>query len=367
MQEALHAEMARQRDDRSALSRAAEALEERGRTARLTSYLAEAAVLWLQGRQHVRAARIVDRLSPGLADRHRSADWLLVVAKVCEAAAGSGRPSVAASCVDLLAPYAGRAVLSSGGIAFAGVVEDYLALATGDVAQADRARAAYVRIGADWWARRGPLARPAEQPETPAAEPRVLHLHPLDDLGPTPMWCIGREGDVRSVPAMQGLEYLRLLAERPGVDVPVLELWAAVHGTPVIAEESVLVDQQALTAYRRRVRELDEAIERAEASGDEERGERLGTERARLIAQARTGGMTPAQRGGTPRRAHAGRGAPGHHGRAGTPRAARRRGRPGPAREDPHRHQLPLRGRPVPPGGVAGTAGPSRAAARSDS
>ncbi len=70
------------------------------------------------------------------------------------------------------------------------------------------------------------------------------------------------------VPAMQGLQYVRLLLESPGVDVPAVELAAAITGTPVVEDAGVLVDQQALTAYRRRVRELDEAIERAEAGAD---------------------------------------------------------------------------------------------------
>jgi hypothetical protein len=57
----------------------------------------------------------------------------------------------------MLGPYAGRGVVQSWGAAFAGVVDDYLALGTGDRGHASRARALYDRIGADWWARRSHL------------------------------------------------------------------------------------------------------------------------------------------------------------------------------------------------------------------
>jgi hypothetical protein len=110
-------------------------------------------------------------------------------------------------------------VLDSRAVAFAGVVDDYLALATQDREHAAHARAAYHRLGADWWARRGPLGRKHEPP-TGVQGTRVLHLHPTESDGPTPLWCMGREGSVRMVPTMPGLEPLRQLLERPGIDVP---------------------------------------------------------------------------------------------------------------------------------------------------
>ena len=119
---------------------------------------------------------------------------------------------------------------------FAGVVDDYLALATRDREHAAAARAAYRRLGADWWARRGPLGRPHGNP---AAEgTRILHLHPADTEGPTRLWCVGREGATRTVPSVQGLEHLRRLVERPGCEVPGAE------------EES----EQARSAIRRSMR-----------------------------------------------------------------------------------------------------------------
>jgi hypothetical protein len=216
---ALQAELARQRGERLALVQQASSCQERGRSADHAASLAEAAVLWLEGGEPARARQLVDLLAPALDDLPRDADWLLVVCKVCEAAAGSGRTGTATRCAGLLAPYAGRGVLDPRGSAFSGVVDDYLALATRDREQAAHARAAYHRLGADWWARRGPLGRPHD-PAGGTEGPRVLHLHPVEVEGPTRLWCVGREGSERLVPSMQGLEHLRRLVERPGSVVP---------------------------------------------------------------------------------------------------------------------------------------------------
>ena len=215
----LYAELARQRGERTALVQHATSCEERGHSRDDASLLAQAAVLWLESGEPERARRLADQLAPALSDLPHDADWLLVICKVCEAAAGSGRRGTAERCARLLAPYAGRGVLGSRAVAFSGVVDDYLALATRDREHAASARAAYRRLGADWWARRGPLGR-THEPVTGAEGARILHLHPAEAEGPTRLWCVGREGATRTVPSMQGLEYLRRLVERPGCEVP---------------------------------------------------------------------------------------------------------------------------------------------------
>ena len=189
----LHAELARQRGERTALVQHATSCEERGHSRDVASLLAQAAVLWLESGEPERARRLADQLAPALGDLPRDADWLPVICKVSEAAAGSGRRGTAERCARLLAPYAGRGVLESRAVAFSGVVDDYLALATGDREHAASARAAYRRLGADWWARRGPLGR-THEPVTGVEGTRVLHLHPAEADGPTRLWCVGREG-----------------------------------------------------------------------------------------------------------------------------------------------------------------------------
>jgi hypothetical protein len=248
----LQVELARHRGDRAALSRHARELEEHGRSTHLPSVDAEAAVLWVESGEPGRARRLVDLHAPDLGDLPRDGDWLLTVSNLCEAAVGSGRPGTAEDCARLLAPYAGRAVLKPLAQVFSGVVDDYLALATGDPARADEARAAYQRIGADWWVRRGPLGHPHEGSPT---APRVLHLHPAETEGATRLWCVGREGSLRRVPSMRGLEYIRLLLQSPGVDLPAQELSAAADPDVVDSGTGTLVDQQALAEHRRQARE----------------------------------------------------------------------------------------------------------------
>ena len=83
----------------------------------------------------------------------------------------------------------------------------------------------------------------------------MLHLHPAEADGPNRVWCVGREGSLRMVPSMHGLEYVRLLVQSPGVDVPALELSAAADPAVADSGTGALVDQQALAEHRRRSRE----------------------------------------------------------------------------------------------------------------
>ena len=261
--DSLQVELARHRADRVALSRHAEALEERGRSTHLPTPTVEAAVLWIESGEPERARRLVDLHAPDLDDLPRDGDWLVTVSKLCEAAAGTGRPGTAAECARLLEPYAGRAVLKPLAHVFSGVVDDYLALATGDPARADEARAAYRRIGADWWVHRGPLGRSADGSRIDI--PRVLHLHPTEAEG-SRLWCVGHEGALRKVPSMHGLEYIRLLVQSPGVDVPALELSAAADPDVVDSGTGTLVDQEALAEHRRRTRESPAAAPEVEGA-----------------------------------------------------------------------------------------------------
>ena len=255
--DSLQVELARHRADRGALSRHAQALEDRGRSTHLPTPTAEAAVLWIESGEPERARRLVDLHAPDLDDLPRDGEWLVTVSKLCEAAAGSGRPRTAAECARLLEPYAGRAVLKPLGHVFSVVVDDYLALATGDPDRADEARAAYRRLGADWWVSRGPLGRPNGSSRIDI--PRVLHLHPTEAEGSTRLWSVGHEGSLRVVPSMHGLEYIRLLLESPRADVPALELAARADPGVVDSGTGTLVDQEALAEHRRRSLESPDA------------------------------------------------------------------------------------------------------------
>ena len=168
----------------------------------------EAAVLWLEQRQHRPSRRLVDRLADRVEGLPTTAFSRWSRADVCEAAVGSGRRVVAASTAPACSsPSPTTPWWRPDATAFGGVVDDFLALATGDRESATRARISYEQLGAWWWARRRALDL---HPST--SLPRVLHLHPShrastgDRSGAS-----APDGHTHLVTAMPGLEHLRAL------------------------------------------------------------------------------------------------------------------------------------------------------------
>ncbi len=220
----LRNDRARQLGDREGLATGAAACEAyadaQDEVSRATAVVArsEAAVLWLESGSIGRAAALVDRL----ADRVESLDdhlLPLVASRLCEAAVGSGRRVVAARCARLLQPFAHQAVVAPDATAFGGVVDDFIALATGDRESATRARISYEQLGAWWWARRRALDL---HPST--SLPRVLHLHPSYRASTGTEWCVGADGHTHLITAMPGLQHLRALLHNPGRDLSAAEL-----------------------------------------------------------------------------------------------------------------------------------------------
>jgi hypothetical protein len=283
----LSAGIARQSGNVGALAREAASFEAFGAAEGVLSICAQAAVLWLAAGDVGHAGALLHQLAgEDLAAVPRDVDWLLTVTSLTEVAVSAGVSDVVEAAVPMLAPYAGRGVLNAGA-SFEGVVDDYLAralLVLGRAAEADRHRAAagaaYRRLDAPWWQHRltpspGSSQRPAE----------VVHLHPAGDG----LWVVGPHGATRTLPAMRGLQYLRLLLDRPGAEVAALDLSGAVAGHAGFrvadADMGPLLDRRALAAYRRRLAELDEDLREADAWGDPLRGERLTAEREALLAQ----------------------------------------------------------------------------------
>jgi hypothetical protein len=134
-------------------------------------------------------------------------------------------------------------------------------------------------MGAGWWL--GRLAAPGRA-RPPVS---VVRLHP--EAGG--VWVIGRDGDAAAIRDMKGLRYLRLLLQRPGVDLTALEMSDAVAGHPGTSvpegDSAELVDRQALVAYQRRLTELDADLSEAEAWADAERRAALSQERQALLEQ----------------------------------------------------------------------------------
>lgn len=285
----LVADRARQAGDLDTLRVEAAAFEAYGAAEGVPSVSAEAAVLWAAAGEPGRALGLLYQLAgAGLATVTRDVDFLLTITALVEVAAAAGDLDIAAEGVRLLTPYAGRAVLNAGAVAFHGVVDDYLhraerVLGRPGATQWHSATSAYRRLGAVWW--RDRLAAAAGTvPETPVT---AVHLHPDGDRG----WIVGTGGATTSLPDLKGLHYVRELIRRPGTEISALDLSAAAPGhagtTVVEAATGELVDRQALEAYRRRLRDIDADLAEAGSWADPGRVDLLRDERDALLAEVR--------------------------------------------------------------------------------
>lgn len=140
-------------------------------------------------------------------------------------------------------------------------------------------------------------------------------------------WTVVFDGRTVHVRDLQGMRYLARLLAEPGREHHVLDLVAAATGrgrSAVGADElpgsglgdaGELLDARAKESYRRRLAEIDEDIEEARTTGDDERAARADAERDFLVQElARAFGM-----GGRVRRA----GSASERARAGVTRAIR--------------------------------------------
>ena len=274
--------------DLVALRDEAGAFEAYGATEGIPSVSAVGASLWLAAGQPDRATVLVTQLMAGGIDGiARDVDFLLTMSLVVGVAAGLEISDVARDGAAALAPYAGRGGLNAGAVTFHGVVDDYLDRAGRLLGEADAERwrhtaeSAYRRVGAGWWERNLRAARP-RVPSTPARSISFMR----EDNG---RWCVGAEGATFEMADLKGLQYLRYLLERPGTDVGALALSDAVAGHPgTTLDEADMgdpLDPAALTAYRRRLVELDADLDAADARGDQPAAAKLSAERDALLHQ----------------------------------------------------------------------------------
>jgi hypothetical protein len=290
------AEIARHAGDVGFLAGEAVLGEEYGVQHGIESVMAEAAVLAFQAGDTERASRLVVQVAGGgFYHVPYDVDWLLTVSKTTEAAAGLGYTDIARAGMTLMAPYAGRCVVNAGAVVCVGVVEDYLwraAVVCGDARADDwraAAQAAYRRLDAPWWLRR--VSAPPDLPHgAPPAAPRPAARRSVElrRLPGQAVWAVGPAGDARLLPDMKGLHYLRALLQRPEAEVSALELSAMVarHGAPMAEPDAgERLDRRALTAYRTRLREIDEELDEAQSWNDRARAERIEAEREALLRE----------------------------------------------------------------------------------
>jgi len=228
-------------------------------------------------------------LLPALA---RDSEWLPVVAQVAEIMALTGPHPVARWAYDALTPYAGMFVVEGICAAVRGPVRRHLALladALGDreaaaahrsealaQARALGATALVARIESEGGASGPPSAAGDGGPE-PAAPDHVFRRD-------GEVWTLrygGREIRLRD---SKGLRDLHALLTRPGTAVAALDLAVAAPGRLAAAPDTgEVIDAQARSAYRQRLRELEEAAAEADATADIERSARIAAERDALV------------------------------------------------------------------------------------
>jgi hypothetical protein len=288
--------VARQAGDVDTLVAEASAYESFGIAHGVRSILAEAALLWLEAGSQDRAGVLIGQaVAGGVESLPRDVDWLLTLTTAVEISARTGAGDVVERGLALLTPYAGRAVVNAGGVAFTGVVEDYLRIACtalgrhGEAARwATTAYAAYRRLDAQWWLRRIEAASAASsqaEPVTPVRGQVTPAVLAPDGDG---VWLVGIHGRAVTTPAMKGFRYLHLLLERPQVELTALEMAAAVAGHHTQVHQPDLgqvLDRQALAAYKRRITELDDELAETRSWSDQPRTARLAAERSMLLDQ----------------------------------------------------------------------------------
>ncbi|MFL6022571.1 MAG: hypothetical protein ACJ72O_04460, partial [Marmoricola sp.] len=222
---------------------------------------AEAAFMWLRAGRRDRAEELLRPFRGGvLSEVARDVDWMLTLQLVLELAVELEDRDLIAEAVELLHPYAGRAVVNAGAVMFHGTTDDTLSrglLVLGRAEEAAEHRAAalgaYERIGARWWRDRL-LGSPAPGVVAPSSG---VHLHPSAGG----LWLVG--ADATPVAGLRGFGYLRELVSHPGQAFGALDLIGA--GGAVVEESGLgeLADRQALAAYRRRLADLDAELAEA--------------------------------------------------------------------------------------------------------
>jgi hypothetical protein len=270
----------------------AAAFEAFGSTEGIASVSMDAAVYWLAVDEPARAESLVRRVvGNGFSTVTKDVDFLLTVANATLVASELGLDELAREGAATLEPYAGRAILNAGAVAFHGVVDDYVYRARRAVSDEranrwrDSAVSAYRRIGADWWIER----LDAGGHETAHGRRSITHVTLQLCQLTSGLWSVGRGPDYVVLPDLRGLHYLRELLAHPGAERSSLELAESARGhagTGVRQSDlGIVLDDTAKAAYRRRLAELDADIAEAEGWNDSGRLERAESERQALIDQ----------------------------------------------------------------------------------
>ena len=196
--------------------------------------------------------------------------WLQHLSMLAELARGIGDRAAATLLYDLLEPFAGTCVVVAGSVSFRGAVDRYLALlafALDRNADAERHRVdacrIHARLGATAW----------DLPAWPPAPPRPCFS------------VVGRKRRVEyagllvEVSDGKGMGDIAGLLARPGAEVHVAELANVVSGQRIET-----LDERARHEYGARLRQLEQALDDADARNDVSASSELAAERQAILA-----------------------------------------------------------------------------------
>jgi hypothetical protein len=233
----------------------------------------------------------LEAVAPLLPALARDSEWLPSVAQVAETLALTGPHPVARWAYDALAPYAGLFVVEGICAAVRGPVHRHLALLAD--ALGDRKAAAAHRAEALTQARAVGAAALVTRIEREADPSPVSGGHEPETAGGVPHHVFRRDGEVWTLRYggreirlrdSKGLRDLHALLTHPGTAVAALDLVGGSAGRPPAAPDTgEVIDAQARSAYRQRLRELEEAAAEADAAADIERSARIVAERDALV------------------------------------------------------------------------------------
>ncbi|WP_393916238.1 ATP-binding protein [Halostreptopolyspora alba] len=105
------------------------------------------------------------------------------------------------------------------------------------------------------------------------------------------VWTLSFAGRTVGMPDAKGLRDLHVLLGKPGTEVPAADLLSPEGGEVVRVSQrfggDLVLDERAKAAYRHRLTQLDEEIERAATRHDDDRAVELDHEREALLAELR--------------------------------------------------------------------------------
>ena len=100
--------------------------------------------------------------------------------------------------------------------------------------------------------------------------------------GPPGTWLVGHSGTTTAVPTRKGMAHLHALLSRPGSGIDAFTLAGGAVAEGYLGPRA---DAPALAAYRRRLRQLDNELDAADARGDSTGAQTLVAERTALLAE----------------------------------------------------------------------------------